>query len=314
MNEARITRNQEPIYQQDELELLRLGLDPDLYPNVDWKDVLLKDGAMTYRASVNMNGGGATARYFVSLSYVNEEGMYKTDEAIRNDYNTNPSSQRWNYRLNTDIDITKSTLLKVGVSGSLKKRNAPGMGSNVWTSLMYQNPISIPLMYSNGYVPAFGPEDDRTNPWVLATQTGYYEIWENKIQTNIALEQKLDFITKGLRFEGRFGFDTNNTSDISRRKMPETWRAERFRNSDGEIVYTRQREEQKMTQSSSSSGDRREFFEAILHYNRGFKAHHIGGTLKYSQDTYRTTVNIGEDIKNGIAKRHMGLAGRTSYN
>lgn len=83
MNEARLTRNQEPIYQTDELELLRLGLDPDLYPNVDWKDVLLKDGAMTYRASVNMNGGGATARYFVSLSYINEEGMYKTDEAIQ---------------------------------------------------------------------------------------------------------------------------------------------------------------------------------------------------------------------------------------
>lgn len=314
MNEARLTRNQEPIYQTDELELLRLGLDPDLYPNVDWKDVLLKDGAMTYRASVNMNGGGATARYFVSLSYINEEGMYKTDEAIRNDYNTNPSSQRWNYRLNTDIDITKSTLLRVGVSGSLKKRNAPGMGSNVWTSLMYQNPISIPLMYSNGYVPAFSPEDDRTNPWVLATQTGYYEIWENKIQTNISLEQKLDFITKGLRFEGRFGFDTNNTSDISRRKMPETWRAERFRDSDGEIHYTRQREEIKMVQSSSSSGDRREFFEAFLQYNRAFHAHHLGGTLKYSQDAFRTTVNIGTDIKNGIARRHMGVAGRASYN
>ena len=85
MNEARITRNQEPIYQNDELEILRLGLDPDLYPNVDWKDVLLKDGAMTYRANVNMNGGGSTARYFVSLSYISEEGMYKTDEAVRKD-------------------------------------------------------------------------------------------------------------------------------------------------------------------------------------------------------------------------------------
>ena len=116
MNEARITRNQEPIYQNDELEILRLGLDPDLYPNVDWKDVLLKDGAMTYRANVNMNGGGSTARYFVSLSYISEEGMYKTDEAVRKDYNTNPGSQRWNYRLNTDIDITKTTLVKVGVS------------------------------------------------------------------------------------------------------------------------------------------------------------------------------------------------------
>ena len=54
MNEARITRNQERIYQDDEMELLRLGLDPDLYPNVDWMDVLLKDGAMTYRANLNM--------------------------------------------------------------------------------------------------------------------------------------------------------------------------------------------------------------------------------------------------------------------
>ena len=85
--------------------------------------------------------------------------------------------------------------VKVGVSGSLKKRNAPGQGSNVWTSLMGQSPISIPVMYSNGYIPAHGKEDNRNNPWVLATQSGYKEIWNNKIQTNISLEQKLDFIT-----------------------------------------------------------------------------------------------------------------------
>ena len=190
MNEARITRNQERIYRDDEMEILRLGLDPDLYPNVDWMDTLLKDGAMTYRANLNMNGGGSTARYFVSLSYINEEGMYKTDEAMRKDYNTNPSSQRWNYRLNTDIDVTKTTLVKVGVSGSLKKRNAPGQGDNVWYSLLGQNPISIPIMYSDGSIPAFGEGENRKNPWTLATQTGDKEIWNNKIQTNISLEQK----------------------------------------------------------------------------------------------------------------------------
>ena len=54
MNEARITRNQERMYQDDEIEILRLGLDQDLYPNVDWMDVLMKDGAMTYRANLNM--------------------------------------------------------------------------------------------------------------------------------------------------------------------------------------------------------------------------------------------------------------------
>lgn len=313
MNEARITRNQEPIYQQDELDLLRMGLDPDLYPNVDWTDLLLKDGAMTYRANVNMNGGGSTARYFVSLSYLKEDGMYKTDETLRKDYNTNANANTWNYRLNTDIDITKTTLLKVGVSGSLKKYNEPGLSGDVWKSLMYQNPISVPVMYSNGYVPAYGT-GDRTNPWVLATQTGYKEHWENTIQSNLTLEQKLDFITQGLKFVGRFGFDTWNKNNIDRIKWPEQYKAQRFRDENGNLVFDRVTEEQKMKQTSSAEGNRNEIFEAELHYDRGFKEHHVGGLLKFNQDSKVFTVDTGEDIKKGIARRHLGLAGRVSYN
>lgn len=313
LNEARITRAQEPLYQPYEMEILRLGLDPDLYPNVNWKDVLMKDGAMTYRATVNMNGGGATARYFVSASYIDEQGMYKTDENLRKDYNTNANAQRWNYRLNTDIDITKTTILKVGVSGSLKKVNEPGLGGDIWHSVMGQTPISIPLVYSNGYVPAYGT-GNQTNPWVLATQTGYNEVWENKIQTNVTLEQKLDFVTKGLSFVGRFGYDTNNKNNVKRTKWPEQWKAQRFRNESGELVFDRISTEQKMQQSSESSGDRVEFLEAILQYDRGFHNHHVGATLKYNQDAKVMTVRIGDDIKNGIARRHQGLAGRVSYN
>ena len=313
INEARITRAQEPLYQPYELEILRLGLDPDLYPNVNWKDVLMKDGAMTYRGTVNMNGGGATARYFVSASYIEEQGMYKTDENLRKDYDTNANAKRWNYRLNTDMDITKSTLLKVGVSGSLKKVNEPGLGGDIWHSIMGQTPISIPLVYSNGYIPAYGT-GNQTNPWVLATQTGYNEVWENKIQTNVTLEQKLDFITKGLSFVGRFGYDTNNKNNIKHEKWPEQWKAQRFRDENGELVFERISTEQKMRISSGASGERLEFFEAILQYDRGFKEHHLGGTLKYNQDSKIMTVNIGDDIKKSIPRRHQGLAGRVSYN
>lgn len=313
LNEARITRAQEPLYQPYELEILRLGLDPDLYPNVNWKDILMKDGAMSYRATVNMNGGGNTARYFVSASYIEEQGMYKTDSNLKKDYNTNANSKRWNYRLNTDIDITKTTLLKVGVSGSLKKVNEPGLGGDIWHSIMGQTPISIPLMYSNGYVPAYGT-GNQTNPWVLATQTGYNETWENNIQTNVTLEQKLDFITKGLSFVGRFGYDTNNSSYIKRTKWPEQWKAEKYRNEAGELVFNRVSTEQKMKQESGGDGDRTEFFEAILQYERAFKNHHLGGTLKYNQDSRIQTQNIGDDIKNGISRRHQGVAGRVSYN
>jgi len=314
-NEAKITRNLEPLYKADELEIFRLGLDPDLYPNVNWIDELLRKGSWSTRATLSMNGGGNTARYYVSGSYLDQQGMYKVDKALK-DYNTNANFRHWNYRMNVDIDITKSTLLKVGVSGSLQKANDSGVGSDaIWTALMGYNAIMVPKLYSNGYVPAYGNDNgDRFNPWVQATMTGYRENWKNNIQTNVTLEQKLDFITKGLRFVGRFGYDTENNNWINRRKWPEQWKAKRFRATDGTLDYDRVAEERKMFQESGSDGLRNEFFEAELHYSRGFKHHHLGGTLKYNQSSKIKTVGLGDDLKQGIARRNQGLAGRFTYN
>ncbi len=314
-NEAKITRNLEPLYKADELEIFRLGLDPDLYPNVNWIDELLRKGSWSTRATLSMNGGGNTARYYVSGSYLDQQGMYKVDKALK-DYNTNANFRRWNYRMNVDIDITKSTLLKVGVSGSLQKANDSGVGSDaIWTALMGYNAIMVPKLYSNGYVPAYGNDNgDRFNPWVQATMTGYRENWKNNIQTNVTLEQKLDFITKGLRFVGRFGYDTENNNWINRRKWPEQWKAKRFRATDGTLDYDRVAEERKMFQESGSDGLRNEFFEAELHYSRGFKHHHLGGTLKYNQSSKIKTVGLGDDLKQGITRRNQGLAGRFTYN
>ncbi|WP_423130291.1 SusC/RagA family TonB-linked outer membrane protein [Gaoshiqia sp. Z1-71] len=314
-NEAKITRNQEPLYQPEELELFRLGLDPDLYPNVDWMDQILRDWAWSTRSALNMNGGGRTARYFISGSYQSQQGMYKTDQALK-DYNTNANFRKWTYRMNIDVDITKTTLLKAGISGSLQKQNDPGVGSDaIWTSLMGYNSIMVPQLYSDGKVPAYGNDGgDRFNPWVQATMTGYRENWRNNVQTNLSLEQKLDFISKGLRFVGRFGYDTNNYNDITRRKNPELWLAKRYRSQEGELIFDRVAEEVKMTQSSASQGDRREFFEWEMHYDRGFGGHRVGGVVKYNQAAKIQTQNIGADLKNGISRRNQGLAGRANYN
>ena len=313
MNEARTTRNQEPFFPEDKLYILRNGLDQDLYPNVDWMDVLLKKGAPTYRATINMNGGGSLARYYVSASYVDEGGMYKVDKGLK-DYNTNANYRRWNYRLNVDMDITKTTLLKVGVSGSLDKKNEPGMSSNIWVSAMNYNPVSVPIMYSNGYTPAFGSDDEQINPWTIATQTGYQETWNNKLQTNITLEQDFSFITKGLKFIGRYGFDTNNYQWINRKKIPELWRAEQNRASDGSLVMRKVRDEQLMSQEANSTGERKEYLEAELHYDRTFGNHMVGAVMKYTQDkTINASVKKEDDIMQGIDRRHQGLSGRFTY-
>ena len=147
VNEAFTTRSKPAPYSAEDVELFRNGLDPELFPNVDWMDLILKKGAPIYRATVDLSGGGTTARYFVSASYVDEGGMYKTDEGLK-EYNTNANYRRWNYRMNIDLNLTKTTLLKVGVSGSLDKQNQPGgSASQIWISALSYNPIATPVKY-----------------------------------------------------------------------------------------------------------------------------------------------------------------------
>ena len=313
VNEAKITRNQEPLYTPNELELFKEGLDPDLYPNVNWQDKMLNDGANIYRAAINLSGGATIARYFVSASYVNEGGMYKTDQAL-NDYKTNANLSRWNYRLNYDLDISKTTTLALGVSGFLEKQNFPGLNNlNIWYSLIGQSPVSIPFTYSNGLIPAYGT-GNRTNPWVLATQTGYREHWENKTESNITLNQRLDMLTRGLRFTARLAFDANSMNDINRIKWPEQYNVERRRDRNGNLIMHRISPESLMTQETSSWGERVYQGEVEFGYSRNFSnKHNVEGLLKSFVREQRQTQNLGTDIKNGLPRRNLSLSGRAMY-
>ena len=297
VNEAFTTRSKPAPYTPEDVELFANGLDPELFPNVNWMDMILKKGAPTYRATIDLSGGGTTARYFVSASYVDEVGMYKTDKGLK-EYNTNANYRRWNYRMNVDLNLTKTTLLKVGVSGSLDKQNQPGGTANqIWISTLSYNPIATPVMYKDGKWAAQG-ENNQINPWLLVTQMGYMKTWNNKIQTNINLEQDLKFITEGLKFYGRFGYDTNTHNSNAHRKWPDMWKAQNRRNAEGQLEYTKVVSERLMFVYPISSGDHKEFLEAELHYNRTFGDHLVGGVMKYTQDK---TVNTSENLeKNAI--------------
>lgn len=312
-NEARMTRYQDPLYSDQEIAIINSGLDQDLYPNVDWASVVLKEGAPNARATLSLSGGGATARYYVSGSYYSEKGIYKTNSTL-NKYNTNSTYERYNYRMNVDIDVTKSTLLRVGVGGYLINQNRPSMStSDIWGSIANLTPITVPRMYSNGYIPTYG-EGNTMNPEVQLTRTGYATSWENKVETNISLEQSLEMLTKGLKFIGTYSFDNYSSNKITRTKNPELWKAD-GRDATGDLILRRVKEASLMSQSTSSSGDRRYYLEAKMIYDRLVnKDHRLGGLLMYYQQETGTTAGAdATNWKNLIPKRNMALSGRLTY-
>ena len=314
LNEARVTRSEGSYFSPTEIELFNNGLDPDLYPNVDWTDLLLKDGAMSYRVNANISGGGSTARYYASISYVNDEGMYKTDKTLRDRYNTNANYSRWNYRLNLDIDLSKTTLLRLGTSGDLSNRNFPGNDTDTWRNLFGFNATSSPIMYSDGRIPQSVATGD-WNPWVVTTQCGYGQQWNNNVQNNISLDQDLRFVTPGLKFSARFGYDTYNTNTITRNKRPEQWRATGRDKATGELIYNGHTEAAEMGQSSYATGERRIFLDMLLNYDRSFnKVHNVGANVKFTYTSNTMTQQLSDDIKDGIAKKNVALAGQILYN
>ncbi|MBP5770758.1 MAG: TonB-dependent receptor [Bacteroidaceae bacterium] len=330
LNEARVTRNLGILYQPVELDIIRYGLDPDLYPNVDWQDLLLKNGAMSYRANLNISGGGETARYYVSMAYTQDEGMYKTDKTLRDRYDTNANYDRWNYRMNVDVDITKTTVLKLGISGNLNKRNSPGIGDDkVWGQMFGYNPLYTPVLYSNGTYPAKGVfneseengvtvytlDENYINPWVSSTQTGYNTEWQNNIQTNVTLEQDFSFITKGLRFTGRFGYDTYNSNSIQHHRLPALYAARSRNTETGLLDFQQVQSVRDMTQSSANSGSRREFLDLLLHWDRKFGDYHnVAANMKFTEDQDISTQNLGTDVKNSVSRKNKGLAAQVTYN
>lgn len=171
-------------------------------------------------------------------------------------------------------------------------------------------------MYSNGYVPMInmGRDDLRTNPWVMTTQTGYNQNWDNNLQNNVSLEQDLKFVTEGLKFTGRFGYDTYNSNAIFHSQQPERWYANGRDKDTGEIIFDKIKDKVDMHQSSANDGSRRIFLDLLLSYNRAFGKNNTGANLKYTYDNSIATQNIGEDIKNSVARKNMALAGQVYYN
>ena len=185
------------------------------YPNVDWQDEMFKSTAMSYNANLNISGGTQFVKYFVAFDYQNEGDMTKVWDNHQG-YEGGYAYNRLNVRSNLDFQITKTTQFRVNLAGSNAQQKTPRyyygnsgeyFQQQNWAGAYGMPPNVFPVQFSDyswGYYPLVS---NVANSPMNVALSGYELKTNTRVFTDFALEQKLDFVTKGLVLRGTISWD-----------------------------------------------------------------------------------------------------------
>lgn len=310
-NEANVVRGGDPIYTPIELEIIKDNLDPDMYPNVNWQDVLLRDNSWKNTYYVSGRGGGEIARYFLSLGMTNETATYNVDKSSI--YGQNVGYNTYNFRTNLDIDLTKTTKLYFGSDGFMSRSKTPGFGSTyyIWNAQARNNPLLVPIQYSTGQYPATGA-DMNMSPWVMINRSGSYLNENYSAKITLAINQDLNFLTKGLRVRAQGAYDVSQYFEERRFILPAMYQAI-GRNRNGELILVERIQETRALYANYVDQYRKYFFESSLNYERLFdEKHRVSGLVYYYISDSKATKDATNHLSS-IPLRYQGVSSRITY-
>ena len=300
LNELATQDNVALPFTQQQIDRTRSGYDPDLYPDVNWVDAITKDYAYTTRGNLEVSGGSDFLRYSIVTSYFKETGLLEQDKSLVFDNATN--NQQYNLRTNIDMDVTKTTMLRVNIGGYLNRFKKQRCDTNDAFGEAFRTlPFVHPARYSDGAIPVISY---RANPWRTVTQQGYDFITSSKIQTLFSVEQDLKMILPGLKAKGLFSFDRWNRSRRSRTAKPSTVFPATGRDEEGNLIYSQHEagDESLGNEQGNEYGNTRVYFETDLMYSNRFGKTDVDAMLLYNQQAYDDG-SIQDYRKQGIAGR-----------
>lgn len=297
-----------PLYSDEKIYNTENGIDPDLNPNVNWFNEMFNSHGENRRVNANMNGGTDKSKYYVSMGYYDEKGLYKTDELAQ--YNSKIKFTRFNFTSNLNLVLFKDTKVDFGAMGFVTNGNYPGQSaSDIWDAAYVMTPTAIPVRYSNGYIAM--TRGGGRNPYEMLTQSGYVNNINSQLWSNLRVTQPLDFVLKGLSAYGMFSFDNYNSHQISRTKTVDTYYATR-RDDNGELVFEQTRVGSSYLGYERANGGNRQFYvEGGVNYQETFGAHDVTGMLLYNQRDFVDA--FAGDFISSIPSRLQGVVSRMTY-
>ena len=205
MNEARSLDGLPAKYNDVELFALYSGQYPYAYPNVDWWNEVFRDHGDNHRAQFTFQGGNRNFRYFAAIDYLKEDFLYK--KATADDrYNANHYDNRLGIRANVDVNITESTMMKVGVMARLAEFNKGNYSSRIEKTLYTLPSAAFPVKQADG---VYGGTSlyGAINPVAQMQEIGQKQYSQTKVLADMLLRQDLGMVLEGLSADASVAFD-----------------------------------------------------------------------------------------------------------
>ena len=209
-NEADLSRNpnkskDQLLYSDRRIQLTRDGVNPYVYPNVDWQGVIFKKMTMTQRANINVSGGGTKVKYYMSLNVSHDSGLLNTEKAYS--WNNNINIMNYTFQNNISYKLTPTTTIRMNMNAQIRQNKGPNINSaDLFKMILTTTPVTFPATYpaqpGDTYI-RYGSDYQSSdylypNPYAQM-MTSYKEQNANTLNTVIKVEQDFGFVTKGLK-------------------------------------------------------------------------------------------------------------------
>ncbi len=180
----------------------------------------------------NVSGGTERVKSFASLGYFQQEGITSAIKYYNAD--TRSNYQRYNYRANFDIDITRNFRISISSAGQFGQSQGPGADNDPWdlaarykTIMQYiydANPFTSPGMVDGHLVSSFNSPAGsiqnllsiktasgigNQNPVQALIRAGMNTIFNSNLDNIVKAEHTMDYLLSGLKIKGQVGYQDN---------------------------------------------------------------------------------------------------------
>lgn len=335
MRNDRIT-DKKNYFTREAIEAYRTGSDPIMYPSVNWGDYVYNDFFLQSKNNINISGGNDAVKYFVSLSYLYQNGILKQFDELP--YDNNFRYNRYNYRANLDFKLSKTTTMKLSIGGNLAQKQEPNAveGDNAWVytqiwSLPFAGPgivNGVRTRIKGSFTPlAVGAVRDGLDTY---WGRGYTQQYKTTLNTDVDITQKLDMLTKGLSVSIKASYD--NMFKLNKKRtggsVEGQWVEYKSFHTDPNkpqtdpdydktlIYYPDDSTTSPLIYTENYDRDRNWYIEGRINYDRTFrKDHKVTALFLYNQsrDYYPKKTDGTNAPYQYMPRGYVGFVGRVTY-